>query len=178
MRDDPLVGLILVFVPFSLISIGGGASIISGMEESGRHSAGLAEFARVSGIVCHFAGSPRSGRHARNARRLEGGRLGGRRRRFARLVRTVVTALLRGFSLVERPSRKALAPRGARGLAPVGTGLIIAGVISIFQLAGGAVSSVLIAFAAAGTLLFLPRVPTLVIIALGGVISLTIVTLW
>ena len=34
MREDPLLGLILVFVPLSLLSIGGGPSILAGIENA------------------------------------------------------------------------------------------------------------------------------------------------
>ena len=32
MRDDPLITLLIVFVPFSLISIGGGPSVFAGIQ--------------------------------------------------------------------------------------------------------------------------------------------------
>jgi chromate transport protein ChrA len=34
MRDNPLVGLLLVFVPLSLLSIGGGPSILAGIQNA------------------------------------------------------------------------------------------------------------------------------------------------
>ena len=59
--------------------------------------------------------------------------------------------------------------RAAReGLAPVGTGLVIAGVIAIFRLSGGGVLGAAIAAASMAILLLTPRVPTLAILGLGA----------
>jgi chromate transporter len=58
------------------------------------------------------------------------------------------------------------------GLAPIGTGLVIAGVISILRLTGGDLSSVLIALASAAAMIAFPRLPPLLLICLGGCITL------
>ena len=58
--------------------------------------------------------------------------------------------------------------RAAReGLAPVGTGLVIAGVIAIFRLSGGGLFGAAISGGSAALLLLAPRFPTLGVLALG-----------
>ena len=58
--------------------------------------------------------------------------------------------------------------RAAReGLAPVRTGLVIAGVIAIFRLSGGGMFGAGIAGASAAILLLAPRFPTLAVLGLG-----------
>ncbi|MGH6861697.1 MAG: hypothetical protein ACRECY_15705, partial [Phyllobacterium sp.] len=57
------------------------------------------------------------------------------------------------------------------GLAPVGIGLIIAGIISLFRLAGGGVLAAVIAGLAAAVLTWYPRFPVLVLLLFGGSIA-------
>ncbi len=174
MRDDPLLGLIIVFVPFSLISIGGGASIISSMETQVVTARGWLNAPEFLELFAISRAAPGPGVMLAT---LIGWKVAGWAGAIiASLALFVPSSLLcYGVFRWSNAHRQKRWHRAVReGLAPVGTGLIIAGVISIFQLAGGALSSVLIAFAAAAVLIFLPRIPTLVIIVFGGAVALAI----
>jgi chromate transporter len=169
MRDDDHLGLIAVFVPFSLISIGGGASIISGMEGevvTARSWLTSQEFLHLFGIS---RAAPGPGTMLAT---LVGWKVAGWGGAIiASLALFLPSSLL--CYIVFRTSnahREQAWHRAMRdGLAPVGTGLIIAGVISILQLSHSIVFSVTLAVLAAGTLLAAPKVPVLLLIALGGV---------
>lgn len=176
MRDDPLLGLIMVFVPFSLISIGGGASIISGMENQVVRAHGWLNSREFLELFAISRAAPGPGVMLAT---LVGWKVAGWAGAIiASLALFVPSSLLCytvfRWSNAHREKRWHRAVR--EGLAPVGTGLIIAGVISIFQLSGGTPSSVLIACAATAVLIFLPRVPTLAIISLGGAFALAFYT--
>ncbi|WP_428425198.1 chromate transporter [Pararhizobium sp.] len=173
MRDDPLIGLIMVFVPFSLISIGGGASIISGMENQVVTARGWLSSREFLELFAISRAAPGPGVMLAT---LVGWKVAGWAGAIiASLALFVPSSLLcYGVFRWSNAHREKRWHRAVReGLAPVGTGLIIAGVISIFGLMATWVA-VAIAFAAAGTLVFSPRVPTLAIILLGGFVSLMI----
>jgi chromate transporter len=54
MRDNPLLALILVFVPFSLVSVGGGPSILAGIQHQTvdvRHWLDAREFLDIFAIA-------------------------------------------------------------------------------------------------------------------------------
>ncbi|HEV7322914.1 MAG TPA: chromate transporter [Ensifer sp.] len=168
MRDDAYLGLLAVFVPFSLISIGGGASIISGMEgEVVRARAWLTsrEFVELFAIS---RAAPGPGTMLAT---LVGWKIAGWGGAVvASLALFVPSSLLcyAVFRLTNAHREKAWHRAMREGLAPVGTGLIIAGVLSILQLSGAVGLTATVAFASAVLVMGLPRIPVLMIIALGG----------
>lgn len=173
MRDDPLLGLIMVFVPFSLISIGGGASIISGMEDQVVTARGWLSSREFLELFAVSRAAPGPGVMLAT---LVGWKVAGWAGAvIASLALFVPSSLLcYGVFRWSNAHREKRWHRAVReGLAPVGTGLIIAGVISIFGLMATWVA-VATAFTAAGALVFSPRVPALAIILLGGMVSLGI----
>lgn len=173
MRDDPLLGLVMVFVPFSLISIGGGASIIAGMENQVVTARGWLSAQQFLELFAISRAAPGPGVMLAT---LVGWKLAGWSGAIVASLALFVPSSLLCYTVfrVSNAHRDKRWHRAMReGLAPVGTGLIIAGVISIFGLMG-TWHSATIALAAAVMLSFLPRVPTLVIIATGGVASLII----
>jgi chromate transporter len=172
MQDDPLLGLIMVFVPFSLISIGGGASIISGMENQVVTARGWLSSQEFLELFAISRAAPGPGVMLAT---LVGWKVAGWAGAIiASLALFVPSSLLcYGVFRWTNAHREKRWHRAVReGLAPVGTGLIIAGVISILQLSGGGLSAVLIAFAATAVVIFFPRVPALVIIFIGGLMAL------
>lgn len=171
MRDDPLLGLVMVFVPFSLISIGGGASIIAGMENQVVTARGWLSAQQFLELFAISRAAPGPGVMLAT---LVGWKLAGWSGAVVASLALFVPSSLLCYTVfrVSNAHRDKRWHRAMReGLAPVGTGLIIAGVISIFGLMG-TWQSATIALAAAAVLSFLPRVPTLVIIAIGGMASL------
>lgn len=171
--DDPLLGLIMVFVPFSLISIGGGASIISGMENQVVTARGWLNSREFLELFAISRAAPGPGVMLAT---LVGWKVAGW---FGAIIASLAL-FVPSSMLCYGVFRWSNAHRGKRwhravreGLAPVGTGLIIAGVISIFGLMATWVA-VAIAVTAAGALVFSPRIPTLAIILLGGFASLGI----
>jgi chromate transporter len=171
MRDDPLIGLIMVFVPFSLISIGGGASIIAGMEDQVVSARGWLSAQQFLELFAISRAAPGPGVMLAT---LVGWKLAGWTGAIVASLALFVPSSLLCYTVfrVSNAHRDKRWNRAMReGLAPIGTGLIIAGVISIFGLMG-TWHAVAIAAAAAGTLNFLARIPTLVIIFAGGMASL------
>ena len=65
MRDDPILGLLIVFVPLSLLSIGGGPSILAGIQNAveARHWMSQHDFVDLFAIAraAPGPGVPRSG---------------------------------------------------------------------------------------------------------------------
>ncbi|MGF6157389.1 chromate transporter [Ensifer sp. KUDG1] len=168
MRDDAYLGLLAVFIPFSLISIGGGASIISGMEgEVVRARAWLSsrEFVELFAIS---RAAPGPGTMLAT---LVGWKIAGWGGAVvASLALFVPSSLLcyGVFRLTSAHREKAWHRAMREGLAPVGTGLIIAGVLSILQLSGAVGFTAAAAAAAAAAVTGVPRMPIPLIIAGGG----------
>jgi chromate transporter len=173
MRDDPLLGLIMVFVPFSLISIGGGASIIAGMENQVVSARGWLSAQQFLELFAISRAAPGPGVMLAT---LVGWKLAGWMGALVASLALFVPSSLLCYTVfrVSNAHRDKRWHRAMReGLAPVGTGLIVAGVISIFGLMGTWQAATIAAVAAA-VLNFLPRIPTLAIIAVGGMVSLLI----
>jgi chromate transporter len=173
MRDDPLIGLIMVFVPFSLISIGGGASIIAGMENQVVTARGWLNSQEFLELFAISRAAPGPGVMLAT---LVGWKLAG----WSGAIVASLALFLPSSVLCYAVFRWSNAHhhkhwhRAMReGLAPVGTGLIIAGVISIFGMTGTWFAAA-VASGAACMLIFLPRVPTLAVLLVGGLISLAL----
>jgi chromate transporter len=171
MRDDVLLGLVMVFVPFSLISIGGGASIIAGMESEVVTAHGWLTSKEFVELFAISRAAPGPGTMLAT---LIGWKVAGWTGALVASLSLFLPSSLLCYTVFrlsnahrERPWHRAM----REGLAPVGTGLIIAGVMSILRLTGGEVSSVLIALASAGLLIAFPRLPPLAIIGAGGCIT-------
>lgn len=171
MRDDVTLGLIAVFVPFSLVSIGGGVSVLAGIQHEAvdvRHWVTAREFVELFAIS-RAAPGPGS-----MLTTLIGWHVGGL---FGALVATLAlfvpsSLLCYGVTIVWRRHRgKRWHTALERGLAPIGIGLILAGALSILKLSGGGLLSYALAFGSAGLLAWQPRVHPLILFVVGGVIA-------
>jgi chromate transporter len=172
MRDDVLIGLAVVFVPFSLISIGGGASIISGIESEVVGARGWLTSKEFVELFAISRAAPGPGTMLAT---LIGWKVGGWAGALVASLALFVPSSLLCYTVfrLSNAHRERLWHRAMReGLAPIGTGLVIAGVISILRLTGGDLSSVLIALASAAAMIAFPRLPPLLLICLGGCITL------
>jgi chromate transporter len=168
MRDNPYLTLILVFVPFSLVSIGGGASIFAGVQHQ---SVDVYHWITAREFVDLFAlarGAPGPGSMLIT---LIGWKVVG----FPGALVATAALFIPSSVLCYVLARVWNAHRGKTwhkaleiGLAPIGTGLILAGAIAVLRLAGASVASWIAAGAAALVLGMRPRTHPLVLLGAGG----------
>ncbi|HXZ00907.1 MAG TPA: chromate transporter [Stellaceae bacterium] len=168
MREDPLLGLLIVFVPLSLLSIGGGPSILAGIENAiaARQWMSQRDFVDLFAIA---RAAPGPGVLLAT---LVGWKVAG----LAGAALASLALFLPSSLLYYAIARRWSAHRGKawhtaleRGLAPVAAGLILAG--SLVILRAGATDIALGAIAAASTaiLLWRPKLNPLWVLAAGGV---------
>ena len=170
MRDNPLLTLILVFVPFSFVSIGGGASIFAGVQHQ---AVNVHQWVTAREFIDLFAlarGAPGPGSMLIT---LIGWKVAGLPGAFVATAALFIPSSVLCYVLARvwnahrgKTWHKAL----ETGLAPVGTGLILAGAIAILRLSGGTVAAWIVAGAAAVILGFRPRLHPLLLLAAGGAI--------
>lgn len=171
MRDDGPLALLAVFVPFSLVSIGGGPSILAGIQHQAvdvHHWVTSREFIEMFAIS-RAAPGPGSmlttliGWHV-------GGLVGALVATFALFVPS--SLLCYGVAAVwNRHRGKRWHSALEQGLAPVGIGLILAGALSILGLSGGGALSYALAFGTAGLLIWRPKLNPLLLFVLGAAIA-------
>lgn len=171
MREDPLLGLILVFVPLSLLSIGGGPSILAGLEGAvtSRGWMSQREFLDLFAIA---RAAPGPGVLLVT---LVGWKVAGISGAVvASLALFLPSSLLYYVIARHWSAHRGKAWHGAleRGLAPVAAGLILAGALAILRASGG--DPVLWAIAAGATaiLLWRPKLNPLWVLAAGGIAAL------
>lgn len=171
MRDGILTGLALVFIPFSLTSIGGGGAIIAGIQNEAVNVHG---WVSASDFIHLFAVSRAAPGPGMMLATVIGWKVAGWLGALvASLALFVPSSLLcYGVFRWSNAHREKKWHRAMReGLAPVGIGLIIAGVISLFRVADGGRLALMIAGGAAAILYFIPKFPVLLVLAFGGGIA-------
>jgi chromate transporter len=170
MRDD-LLGLLIVFVRLSLLSIGGGPSILAGIANAvaARHWMSERDFLDLFAIA---RAAPGPGVLLAT---LVGWKVAG----IAGAVVASLALFLPSSVLYYAIARRWSANRGKpwhdaleQGLKPVAAGLILAGSLVILRAGGG--ERVLWAIAAASTaiLLWRPKLNPLWVLAAGGVVAM------
>jgi chromate transporter len=174
MRGDASLALIAVFVPFSLASIGGGPSILAGIQHQAvdvNHWVTSREFIELFAIS-RAAPGPGS-----MLSTLIGWHVDGLTGALVATLALFVPSSLLCVSVAAVWNRH----RGKRwhtaleqGLAPVGTGLILAGSLSILRLSGGGVLSYVLAFGSAAVLIWWPRLSPLLLLVLGACIAVSV----
>lgn len=168
MDEDDLFALILVLLPLSLLSIGGGTAIIAELEGEvvrARHWMSPQDFLQL------FAVSRAAPGPGVMLATLIGWKMAGWAGAvFATLALFLPSSLL--FYSVYRASHQHRSKRWHRilreGLAPIGTGLMIAGVLAIMRISGGGAVVIGITLAAAAVLARFSAVPPLLVILGGG----------
>ncbi len=171
MKDEDLVGLLAVFVPFSLMSIGGGASIIAGIQSD---VVGVRGWITAREFVELFAISRAAPGPGTMLATLVGWHIAGwTGAAVASLALFLPSSLLcyAVFRLSNAHRERAWHRAMREGLAPVGTGLIIAGVISLLRLSEAVLLSTALAFGAGVLLLLFPRLSPIALILGGGCIA-------
>ena len=168
MRDNPYLALIVVFVPFSLVSIGGGGSIFAGVQHQ---SVDVYKWITAREFIDLFAlarGAPGPGSMLIT---LIGWKVAGFSGAFVATAALFIPSSVLCYVL----ARVWNAHRGKTwhkaleiGLAPVGTGLILAGAIAVLRLAGAGAASWILAGVAAVIVAAWPRTHPLLLLASGG----------
>jgi chromate transporter len=170
MRENPYLALIAVFVPFSLVSFGGGPSIFAGIQHQAvdvHQWVGAREFVDLFAIS---RGAPGPGTMLTT---LIGWKVAGWWGALGATLALFVPSSLLCYGIAQVWNRH----RGKRwhsaveqGLAPVGAGLLVAGVISIVRIAEmGILALALVALSAAVTMAF-KRVHPIALLATGAAI--------
>jgi chromate transporter len=170
MRDNPLWSLVVVFVPFSLVSIGGGPSIFAGIQHQSvevYHWVTAREFVELFAIA-RAAPGPGS-----MLVTLLGWKAAGWTGAFVATLALFIPSSILCYGISKMWNHY----RGRRwhqalesGLAPIATGLILAGIVAIFRIAGAGFLSWAVAGVSAAVLAWRPRLSPLIVL-LGGAIA-------
>jgi chromate transporter len=171
MKDDNiLLALLAVFVPLSLVSIGGATSIIVGIQHQ---VVDVHHWVTTREFVDLFAISRAAPGPGSMLTTLVGWHVGGW---IGALVATLAiflpsSLLCYGAAFMWRRHRgKRWHTALEQGLAPVGIGLVLAGVIALFRVGGGGALPWIMAFASAGLMTWKPKLHPLLLFAIGGAI--------
>lgn len=171
MRENPFLGLILVFVPLSLLSVGGGPSILAGLQNAvaARHWMSQSDFLDLFAIA---RAAPGPGVLLAT---LVGWKVAGIAGAIVASLALFVPSSLVYYVVARHWSLH----RGKRwhtalehGLSPIAAGLILAG--SLVILRAGGTDDRLWAIAAASTaiLLWRPKLNPLWVLAAGGIAAM------
>ncbi|MBZ6075131.1 chromate transporter [Microvirga puerhi] len=174
MRDNPLWALIVVFVPFSLVSVGGGPSIFAGIQHQSvevYHWVTAREFVELFAIA-RAAPGPGS-----MLVTLLGWKVAGWTGAIVATLALFVpsSVLCYGVSRVWNHYRgRNWHTALENGLAPIGAGLILAGVFAIFRIAGAGILSWAVAGSSAIVLAWRPKLNPLLILLAGAIVFVVI----
>jgi chromate transporter len=168
LRDGILLALVTVFVPFSLMSIGGGAAIIAGIQHESVVVQGWLTSQQFINLFAISRAAPGPGTMLAT---LVGWSVAGWWGAIVASLAMFVPSSLLCYAVIKLSNRhreKTWHKAVREGLAPVGVGLVIAGVIAILRLSGAGVLGGAIAATATGILLWMPRFPILAVLFMGG----------
>ncbi|SFJ41317.1 chromate transporter [Phyllobacterium sp. CL33Tsu] len=171
MRFDTLIAIALVFIPFSLTSIGGGSAIVAGIQHEAVTVHGWVSSREFLDLFAVSRAAPGPGMMLAT---VIGWRVAGwLGAAIATLALFVPSSMLcyAVFKLTNNHRQKRWHRAMREGLAPVGIGLIIAGIISLFRLSHGGPSAIAIIGLAAAIFLWMPRFPVLGVLVLGGLVA-------
>lgn len=174
MRDNLALQLILVFTPLSLISIGGGQSVIADID---KQVVDLHAWMTQADFVDLFAISRAAPGPGSLLSTLIGWQVDGLSGAVVASLAYFVPSSLIAFAVARIWNRyKGSAWQGAleRGLAPVATGLILAGAFSVLRSSSGAPSVWLIVAAAAGLFILKPKLNPLPVLLAAGIVEVIV----
>jgi chromate transporter len=174
MRDDLLLALVAVFVPFSLVSIGGGISVMAGIQHQ---SVDIQHWLTASEFVESFAIARAAPGPGTMIATLIGWHVAGWPGAVIATLAFFVPSTLLCYAVVRVWSRYRGKPWHTaleRGLAPVGTGLILAGAVSILRIGGGGLLGWAVAIASAGMLTLQPRLHPVILFVAGAAIFIAV----
>ncbi len=136
MRDNPYVGLLLVFVPFSLVSLGGGPSIFAPMQ---REAVDVYHWISAREFVDLFAVARTAPGPGAMLVTLIGWKVAGWSGALVATVALFGPASFLTFAVArvyDRYRGRAWHTALEAGLAPIAVGLILAGAVAILHLSG------------------------------------------
>ena len=168
MRENPFLALLLVFVPFSLVSVGGGASVIAGIQHQAvdvRHWVDAQEFLEIFGVA-RAAPGPGS-----MLSTLIGLKVAGLPGALVATLAMFIPSSLLAFFVVRVWNRLSGTPLHAalqEGLAPVGGGLLLAAALAVARLADSAPLGWGVTVASAIILWLRPRLHPMIVLILGA----------
>lgn len=168
MKDDLPLALLWVFVPFSLVSIGGGTSVLAGIHHQ---AVDVHHWVTAREFVDLFAISRAAPGPGSMLTTLIGWHVWGWSGAvIATLALFVPSSLLcYGVAFVWRRHRgKRWHTALEQGLAPIGIGLVLAGAVTVLRIGSGGLLAWVVAFGSAGLMSWLPRLHPLLIFAVGG----------
>jgi chromate transporter len=177
MRESPYLTLLIVFIPFSLTAVGGGTSIFAGIQFQAvevQHWVSAREFIDLFAIA---RSSPGPGSMLVT---LLGWKVAGWSGALVATAALFVPSSLLCFMMARvwskyrgKPWHKA----AEQGLAPIGIGLLLAGTVAIFRMAGAGMLSWIIAIVAAALLALRPKINPLFVL-LGGGLAFIVLAEW
>lgn len=174
MRDDLFWSLIAVFVPFSLVSIGGGTSVLAGIQHEVvdvRHWLSAREFIEAF-VIARAAPGPGT-----MLATLVGWHLGGWGGAAAATLAFFLPSTLLCYAVVRVWSRHRGKPWHTaleQGLAPVGGGLILAGAVSILRIGGGGLLAWGVAIGSACVLTLRPKLHPVILFIAGAAVFMAV----
>lgn len=173
MREAPLLGLLIVFVPLSLLSIGGGPSILAGIQ----HAVETRGWMSQHDFLDLFAIARAAPGPGVLLATLVGWKVAGLAgAAMASLALFLPSSVLYYFIARHWSEHRGKSWHSALelGLAPIAAGLILAGSLVILRASGG--NPVAWAIAAASTLVLLlrPKLSPLWVLAAGGIVGAVI----
>jgi chromate transporter len=174
MRDNPYWSLVAVFVPFSLISFGGGPSIFAGIQHQAvdvHHWVSSREFVELFAIS-RAAPGPGS-----MLSTLVGWKAAGWWGALVATLALFVPSSLLCYAIVHvwnRHRGKQWHTALEQGLAPIGAGLLLAGVLSILRIADAGLSTMAVAIASGVIAMSFPRVHPLLLLGGGALIFMVL----
>src|SRR6201993_4464817 len=172
MPDDfrTLLALVAVFVPLSLLSIGGGASLLADMEHQSVTVHGWTTTREFADLFAISRAAPGPGT-------MLSALIGWKAAGWAGAVTATVALYLPSSLLVYGAARLWGRWRGSvwhtaieRGLAPIAAGLILAGGIAVLQVLPGGFPVWLAAILSTAVILWRPRLHPLILFAAGGAV--------
>ena len=170
MKDNPLLALLAVFIPFSLVSFGGGTSIIAGMQHE---SVDVHHWISAREFIDLFAISRAAPGPGLMLATLIGWKVSGWAGAITATLAIFVPSSLLCYAVALVWRRY----RGRRwhtaleqGLAPIGIGLVLSGAVAVLRVSGGGALSWILAFSSAALLTWRPKLHPLLVFAVGGAI--------
>lgn len=168
MNGDYNWTLLKIFVPFSLVSFGGGASILAGIQHQVVDVEQMISARDFLDLFALSRGAPGPGTMLVT---LIGWKVGGWTGALVATLAIFVPSSILCFMVARiwnrhrgKPWHTAL----ANGLEPVGTGLLMSGAIAILQLAKAGPVSLALCFSTAAILYMVPRLHPMLFLFVGG----------
>jgi chromate transporter len=170
MRDNPLIGLIVVLAPFSLVSVGGGPSIFAPLQHQ---TVDVWRWITAREFIDLFAIARTAPGPGAMLSTLIGWKVAGWFGAFVATVSLFGPASVLCFfvaRLYDRYRGRDWHTALEQGLAPIAVGLIFAGALAVLNLSGGRATTWAVAFASGIVLSFRPKLHPFLILFAGALV--------